>query len=363
MLLIIGAIYIYVGVLDFLHTVSFDGLNIIFNNTNISTQFWISARLLEAIGFFVVISFFTSKRKINYGMLHVMLISYTLLIVLIINNGLIPAFYIEGFGQTTLKLISESIVILLYFLTIIALTRCQTISKKIRFSLYIVLIIKILSELAFTQYSSVVEVYITAGHLLKYLSFGGIYIIFVSEILLNPKKKIYSLFQERETELLALSELDQLTQLYNHQTTFNKVEEMIRTHQENKEEIFIAMIDIDDFKIINDTYGHQFGDDILGRFSKVLLNLDCKQKVVGRYGGDEFLICGLAKDKESRLVCFQKAQEEMMKEFSDIKTPLTFSVGLVFYKEDDTLKDLIYKADIKLYESKRNGKNQITIYK
>jgi diguanylate cyclase (GGDEF)-like protein len=360
LLLIIGILYLYVGILDFLHAVSYNGLNIIFDDTNMSNQFWISARLLESSGFFIAITFYKNKNKLNISYLHLLLTTYTAVAIILISTGSLPVFYSLEQGQTLVKILIEYVVILLYLLTIISLTRNCNKSNMFCYSLYIVLSVKILSELAFTQYTNTVDTYVIIGHLLKYLSFAGIYIIFVSEILIDPKKQIYSLFKQKENELIHISERDHLTGLYNHQTTFEKITEMIELNNENIEQLFIAMIDIDDFKFINDTYGHQFGDTVLQRFSKTLSNLNCGQKVIGRYGGDEFLVCGTAENTESRNICFRTTKEEIRKEFSDMDIPITFSVGLVFCKVDDTLKDLIYKADINLYTSKKNGKNQIT---
>jgi diguanylate cyclase (GGDEF)-like protein len=345
MLLVIGAAYIYIGTLDFMHAVSYDGLNIVFNNTNMSNQFWMSARLLESTVFLTAFTVFRTKEKINYNILHTTLLTYTIGCILLISYNLLPAFYIPNQGQTPIKIMIDFFIILIYFITIFSLMRCKDISRVFKMTLYIVLIIKILSELAFTQYTQVIGLSTIIGHLLKYLSFGGLYIIFVSEILVAPKQQIYSLFQKKEDELLKLS---------------NKAQELIDSMTENKDELFLAMLDIDDFKIINDTYGHLFGDEILVRFAKVISSIRCDQKIVGRYGGDEFLVCGITKDVESRNRCFKMVSDEMKREFSDIEMPITFSVGLVFHKKDDTLKDMIYKADIKLYKSKKNGKNQIT---
>lgn len=67
--------------------------------------------------------------------------------------------------------------------------------------------------------------------------------------------------------------------------------------------MFFTMIDIDNFKILNDTYDHQVGDNVLKRFSQILLNLDYKQKKVGRYGNNEFSAYGFAIDTKSRNFC------------------------------------------------------------
>ena len=122
------------------------------------------------------------------------------------------------------------------------------------------------------------------------------------------------------------------------------------------------MIDIDDFKVVNDTYGHQFGDRVLKRFSKILFEMDLgnNSRVVGRYGGDEFIVAGRLENLNLITRGFAKFAKKLEEEFDDVDMPITCSIGLTFRSKTDTVKDLVYKADIKMYESKQKGKNQIT---
>ena len=199
------------------------------------------------------------------------------------------------------------------------------------------------------------------AHVFKYLSFGGIYIVFVRETIHDPYTSMNRIFEKREKELTFKAERDSLTGIYDHSTTFTKVEERINSLKEN-ENLVVILIDIDDFKMVNDIYGHQVGDEVLKEFAKMLLTCEINNKVIGRYGGDEFVVCGSDLKRESIHKNFSIIQSKMNQLVKELGVEFTFSAGVAFYHRGDTTKDLIYKADIKMYEAKRLGKNQYVIW-
>ncbi|OOM71028.1 cyclic di-GMP phosphodiesterase Gmr [Clostridium puniceum] len=169
----------------------------------------------------------------------------------------------------------------------------------------------------------------------------------------------------REHSLLKLkSEYDQLTQIYNKSTFYDKVKDYIR---ENKEDTCtLVFIDLDNFKAINDNLGHMVGDEVLkdtaNKISDVFNGAD---SIISRFGGDEFCIfnpsLSLSLIKEKINVLCNNLNATYVG--NNIEITVSASVGIAFYpKHGNTIETLIKKSDIALYNSKENGKNQFTIY-
>ncbi|MBQ9181963.1 MAG: GGDEF domain-containing protein [Bacilli bacterium] len=122
----------------------------------------------------------------------------------------------------------------------------------------------------------------------------------------------------------------------------------------------VAMCDIDDFKSINDNYGHDFGDEILKIVSNIIVQNVRSSDYVVRFGGDEFIIVFNNCNLNTVVNRMEKIQENLIK-VEDLE--LTLSIGISEYQESVSLDDAIKKADHALYKSKNNGKKQIKVYK
>ena len=169
--------------------------------------------------------------------------------------------------------------------------------------------------------------------------------------------------QERklnEDRLKLEAERDPLTQLYNKTTTRSLIEECLEKSPTAQHALII--IDIDNFKTINDTRGHTIGDQILLAFANELSRNFRESDILGRVGGDEFVV--LIKNIQSiALVCdkLQRFTSAFKKYGIDNGFPgrLSTSIGVaVFSKDGSTYEELFKKADAALYEAKRNGKDQ-----
>ncbi|HHV65796.1 MAG TPA: GGDEF domain-containing protein [Peptococcaceae bacterium] len=118
------------------------------------------------------------------------------------------------------------------------------------------------------------------------------------------------------------------------------------------------MIDIDNFKTINDTYGHLYGDYVLERISKTIINSLRQNDIVGRFGGDEFLIILPDTGKEEGHAVMGRVRQKVMDLKWEIDLVVTISGG-VMEIEDDESTSLLKKLDQLLYSAKRKGKNLI----
>jgi diguanylate cyclase (GGDEF)-like protein len=128
------------------------------------------------------------------------------------------------------------------------------------------------------------------------------------------------------------------------------------------------MLDIDHFKSINDTYGHQQGDNVLQELSKIMKKNMRDIDVVARYGGEEFAIILPETDLEGACIAAERLRKDIedntLLQIKGKKIPVTISIGIATHpdhKIKDT-NDIIRKADIALYNAKNSGRNQIKIY-
>lgn len=160
--------------------------------------------------------------------------------------------------------------------------------------------------------------------------------------------------------LIHLSEIDPLTSVFNKETTQKLIEQKLN----NKEHCCFLILDVDAFKSVNDTYGHAVGDKVLENLGLLFKNHFRQSDIVGRIGGDEFII--LIQDEnitESRIQSLlQKVNELKIEELKDFK--LSISIGIAFAPKDGTTFMELYRhADQALYQTKRTGKNNYKIYK
>ncbi len=156
---------------------------------------------------------------------------------------------------------------------------------------------------------------------------------------------------------------DFLTGLYNRRYFFDHINEYIE-NEEHGEKFAVAMIDIDNFKKINDTYGHDTGDKVIIHLADVLMSNTNYRDVVSRFGGEEFCVVLKNINRFSAVEIFDRLRREVESSvvYSDKKEPIRFtiSIGVSLYSEDG-LEETINKADMMLYKAKNAGKNQVLI--
>ena len=148
------------------------------------------------------------------------------------------------------------------------------------------------------------------------------------------------------------AEIDPLTGAYNRSVLESKIDTLFHIYEKKS----IAMLDIDHFKKINDTYGHQVGDEILKYFAHHIKNVIRKDDFLVRYGGEEFLIFMPNTTKAEAYIVLHKIKNSL-NHLNGLK--FTFSAGIA--DEGETLVEMIKIADERLYKAKKNGRNKIVI--
>ena len=125
-------------------------------------------------------------------------------------------------------------------------------------------------------------------------------------------------------------------------------------------------MDIDNFKIINDTYGHDTGDRVLKSFSTAILNICRKNDICSRTGGEEFTIfLPNTKIEQCEIISerIRKKISELSITFEDITFSFTTSIGICYSNSKNHKEQIFKNADSALYEAKKSGKNQVKIFK
>lgn len=166
----------------------------------------------------------------------------------------------------------------------------------------------------------------------------------------------------KEAEKLAIS--DALTGLYLKDFFFQRLKEKLQEAGSKNTTLALVILDIDDFKKINDTYGHIVGDNILKNLARILnRNIDSKKGIICRFGGEEFMFFQENYKKEQILALAEKIRKEVEKTeivFRKNRLKFTISLGVaVFPDEGRDVLSLLDKADQRLYQAKSQGKNQV----
>jgi diguanylate cyclase (GGDEF)-like protein len=173
-------------------------------------------------------------------------------------------------------------------------------------------------------------------------------------------------YLHQRTEMLART--DGLTEIYNHRSFHEHLDRELRRTIRHKEILSLAILDIDDFKKINDRYGHPVGDEILRQMARRIEKMIRKEDIFARYGGEEFTLIFPRSDPTGILVTLERIRSCISEQpflIHNHSIRLSLSIGLNhYYGGRKIIKDrFIQEADKALYKAKAQGKNRIVIAK
>ncbi len=349
----IGFAYLFIGILDFLHTMSFKGMNVFPEYDFYANQLWVGARYME--------SFVLLAASIMVGKHHViksrwLITWYTLItgtfIYSVFYARIFPICFIAGHGQTRFKLISEYIIIIALLASmLIVFMKRRYFEKNIYLDFMISLGATVFSEASFTLYTDNYGVFNAVGHLFKVFSFYMIYRAFIMTGIKEPYNIIFKELTDARQQLIHQNNIlknmvdyDGLTKVHNKRYLLARLEELKDRYNRYQEPFVLLIIDVDDFKKINDTYGHTTGDRVLQELADLLSKKTRASDVVARFGGDEFVVLLMNTEKEKGASIANNLHQALNQyTFSD-DIEVTASIGFSCY-HCGSVEDIIDSAD------------------
>jgi two-component system, cell cycle response regulator len=178
-------------------------------------------------------------------------------------------------------------------------------------------------------------------------------------------KRLQDELEQKNQELQQLSISDGLTGLFNHRHIRRLMKEEFERAKRTREPVAVAMLDLDHFKAVNDTYGHQAGDRVLQELADILRDTAREIDKLGRYGGEEFMVLLPDTGLNEATIFVERVRERVARQrFAADRVPdltMTLSAGVAAYpparaREPDAL---VHLADQALYAAKRRGRNRV----
>lgn len=171
--------------------------------------------------------------------------------------------------------------------------------------------------------------------------------------------------EEANAQLKEYATLDPLTKLYNRREVMERIQYEANRFERTEKAFSVIIADIDFFKQVNDTYGHQFGDFVLQKLSDLFLQTLRKQDSAARWGGEEFLMLLPDTEADGAFVLAETLRKKIMKmlfEKDENHVNITMTFGVSTFTDKESIEEVINKADQALYEGKASGRNQTRIW-
>jgi len=225
-----------------------------------------------------------------------------------------------------------------------------------------------------TLFSIIASVLITRGIFLWFhrpLPWLGIIVSIIAPLIIAPCSTwtivdLLIKIQTLETEMRQLATYDSLTSLFNRHTFISSLQSLLNLRKLAQSELAILYIDIDHFKKINDSFGHDIGDKVIISFANVLRNSVRKTDIISRFGGEEFVIALPDTNLQESLIVSEKIRQNTMNNLIYIDSQIiqyTVSIGVAIAnnKNNAEIKELLKNADTALYQAKGTGRNKICL--
>lgn len=180
---------------------------------------------------------------------------------------------------------------------------------------------------------------------------------------IKERKRAEEALQESESRYRELSIIDDLTRLYNSRHFYVQLKIELDRANRYEQPLTLLMLDLDNFKDFNDTYGHVEGDQVLLRLGRVIKRCLRETDLAYRYGGEEFTILLPMTTSKNGFVTAERIRKEFKKEtFTpalDRDVHVTVSIGLAQYKPQEDMRAFVHRVDQLMYQGKRNGKDRV----
>ncbi len=348
MLLYISVAFFYVGTLDILHLFCYQDIGLFPGaSADLASKFWTASRATE-IGAICSVPFLL-HHKLSLRGLHAGFFAATALVIASILAGIFPTCYVAGAGYTLFKRLAE-----LTFAAAAAASLVMMVRTPARVGRKAAMLTKAgigafgISGLLFAFRTEPQGLIDAIAHLMNFFSYAFFWTIVIEEGLDRPYEHMFREIYERSTR-------DPLTGLYNRAGFDRDAEAMLAAAGAETSEYTLMVMDLDDFKLVNDEFGHPEGDEALREFAAILAGTLGDGPLAARYGGDEFVVlarggAAWASDVESRLAARIAAWRKAPR-----RSALGFSLGSVTRRggPGSSFETLYREADVLMFEEKR----------
>ncbi len=299
---------------------------------------------LISIIFYLYYYFFGIKNSTRFGFLtYILILIHTIIAVLCL--GWAAGFYLWLFA-----------LVCAFFLPSFGNINNKPVKSPIYMGLFYVLIFYMLGTLMCSGYMDPIYKLSAFSNRLLFTFNSGITFLTILSF-----TYFYTTREKMNRDILKYkADYDLLTGLRNRRAMNQIIDERI---DNNVKAFPLAILDIDLFKNINDTYGHESGDVVLRDLANLMRRMECKKIICSRWGGEEFLILGPSDMTKKEFVEIMNNFKELV-ENTEFKTnneiiKVTVSIGVARYKSDSFIKIAINEADNNLYKAKRTGRNKV----
>ena len=179
---------------------------------------------------------------------------------------------------------------------------------------------------------------------------------------ISESKRLQEVLRVSEQRFRELSITDNLTQLFNQRHFYQRLQQEIERTNRYQHQLAMLLLDLDDFKHFNDTYGHLEGDKVLEKTAKIIRECIRQTDSAFRYGGEEFVVILPETSVKKALILAERIrkgiQGVVFNPVPRTEARLTCSIGLSQYQSPEDLKAFIKRVDQNMYQAKARGKNQ-----
>jgi diguanylate cyclase (GGDEF)-like protein len=216
----------------------------------------------------------------------------------------------------------------------------------------------------FSLYGPKNDRYFLAEAIVAVAILGGTYILCTVLIRFSEEKTdILHQSYLQQIEMQEMLNRDQKTGLYGQTIFMNTLDCMIEIANNSLDSFAVAVIDIDDFKKVNDTYGHLKGDQVIIKLAEMMKKYFVDNQFIARYGGEEFAIIFSENELDHGFELLEKLRTAFgTQKYSFMEDKITISVGIAIWKQGWTSEQLFEAADKAMYSSKSEGKNRTKVY-
>ncbi len=355
--ILIGILYLYVSIIDYVHTLAYKGMNIFPTLTaNEPTQLWILGRLLQALGTFFI--FYLGVDKLKNRLFFLGVTIATLVGFIAIVYGFFPDCFVEGKGLTKFKIAMEYVIVLFSVLTILKINKHEKedrehikacFCKDIKFSLYFL----IFGELSFTLYTDVYGFFNFLGHVFKFFSYYVLLRGITVRSLIDPVNTILADLSSKNEELQRIAYYDKLTKLYSRSFFEEIKDKHLNMLDRTRQKSVLILLDINNFKDINDTYGHDVGDKVLKFVGETISKNVRASDIAARFGGDEFIIILPHSQAFDAAIAAERIRNHIISE-RPFQFLVDISYGIGEFSSSEEYELAFKNADTFLYEMKKH---------